>query len=197
MDGEPNYEHHPVMCTRNDRWEPLDMSLWFGEYDVRKTAYWSLLAGACGYTYGCHDIWQFYNGGKPIMNHASIPWQEAMHLPGASQVQHARTLVESRPYFSRVPDQSMLASPAGTGAERVQAARGSDGSYAFIYLPLGKPVKIKMDKISGPAARASWFDPRTAKWQSVGEYPNHGEREFTPPSSGPGNDWVLVLDDAS
>ena len=36
-------------------------------------------------------------------------------------------------------------------------------------------VTIHMDKITGPAAKASWFDPRTGKRQSIGEVPNRGE----------------------
>ncbi|MBM3862089.1 MAG: hypothetical protein FJ395_20890, partial [Verrucomicrobia bacterium] len=42
---------------------------------------------------------------------------------------------------------------------------------------------------------ASWFDPRTGKTTVIGEFAIAGEREFTPPTSGENNDWVLVLDD--
>jgi hypothetical protein len=42
-----------------------------------------------------------------------------------------------------------------------------------------------------------WFDPRTGKSTSAGQITREGKREFTPPSSGIGNDWILVLDDAS
>ena len=31
----------------------------------------------------------------------------------------------------------------------------------------------------------------------MGEFEKAGFHDFTPPSSGPDNDWVLVLDDAS
>lgn len=54
-----------------------------------------------------------------------------------------------------------------------------------------------MDRLAGGTVRASWYDPRVATSQVIGTYPNTGTRPFTPPSSGAGNDWVLVLDDAS
>ncbi len=44
---------------------------------------------------------------------------------------------------------------------------------------------------------ARWYDPRLGTFADIGRYPNTGEREFAPPSSGRQDDWVLVLDDAS
>lgn len=34
----------------------MDVSL----HMMRKTLYQSMLGGACGYTYGCNNIWQMY-----------------------------------------------------------------------------------------------------------------------------------------
>jgi hypothetical protein len=45
--------------------------------------------------------------------------------------------------------------------------------------------------------KAWWFNPRTGEATSIGEFPNTGEREFTPPDKGELLDWVLVLDDAA
>ena len=112
-------------------------------------------------------------------------------------MQYVRTLLESRPFLSRIPDQSLLVSAEGTGADHVQATRDSDGSYAFVYLPTGQPVKVDLRKLSGSRLRAAWFDPRTGTAQAIGEYANDQPREFTPPSNGPGHDWVLLLDDVN
>ncbi len=188
MDGEPRYEDHPV------RWKPEEG--WFDDYDVRQAAYWALFAGAHGHTYGCHDIWQFWQTNREPISSARTPWREAMDLPGAFQMQHVRKLMESRPFLVRIPDQQLIAGGQGDGIDHVQATRGSDGSYAFIYLPTGKPVTVRMDKIGGDV-QAWWFDPREGTASSIGRSPNTDTREFTPPSSGRGNDWVLVLDDAT
>jgi len=191
MDGEPCYENHPV---RSDKTK----TQWFDQYDVRKLCYWALFAGAHGHTYGCHDIWSFYD---PQKNRRFVdqrtPWQEAIHLPGANQMRHARALMESRPFLTRIPDQSVIAGDPGKGAEHLQATRDSGGSYAMVYSPLGRPFRVRMDKLAGSKVRAFWFDPRTGKTTAIGEFPNNGEREFTPPTSGETNDWVLVLDDTA
>jgi hypothetical protein len=81
--------------------------------------------------------------------------------------------------------------------DRIQAARASDGSYAFIYTASGRPIEVRLDSMSGKTIRASWYDPRTGASKSLGEFPRTATREFKPPSSGENNDWVLVLDAAA
>ena len=55
-----------------------------------------------------------------------------------------------------------------------------------------------MGAISGKQVRASWYDPRDGSSRPIGTFANQGVRKFTPPGMpGAGNDWVLVLDDAS
>src|SRR5262249_40390543 len=151
LDGEPRYEDHPV------NWRPANG--WFDDYDVRQAAYWALFAGAHGHTYGCHDIWQFLSAKHPPVSSARTPWQQAMDLPGAGQMRHVRALMESRPMLERVPDQGLLESAPETGPAHPRATRGR--SYAFVYLPEGGAVTIRMGRISGSRAVASWFDPRT------------------------------------
>ena len=85
----------------------------------------------------------------------------------------------------------------GAGMKRYVATRDSEGSYAMVYVPTGRPFKVKMDKITGGKVKAWWFNPRTGKAALIGEFANVGERQFTPPDVGENLDWVLVLDDAS
>lgn len=186
-DGEPGYEDHPAAFKAENGY--LD------DYEVRKFAYWALFAGAHGHTYGCHDIWQMFEPGREPVTAARTPWREALHLPGAGQMQHARRLLESRPFLTRVPDQSLLASDPGTGTDHVQATRGEDGSYAFIYVPSGKPVSVRLHGLSGEELLARWYDPRSGGCQGIATVSREGVREFVPPAEGP--DWVLVLDDAA
>ena len=188
LDSEPRYEDHPI------NWKPENG--WFDEYDVRQAVYWSLFAGGAGVTYGCHDVWQFWEPGRQPVSAARTPWKQALKLPAAGQVQHARALLESRPYLTRVPDQFVLASDPGAGGDHVVATRDSEGSYAMVYLPTPKPVTVDLSKIRGPV-RAWWFDPRTGKAESAGEFKNAGTQAFTPPGAEGAKDWVLVLDDAS
>ena len=123
--------------------------------------------------------------------------------PGAGQMQHARWLLLSRPFLSRIPDDSVIVPSSvptavpGTGRYRYVATRDTEGRYAMVYAPCGRRFRVRMDAIAGPTVRAWWFDPRTGKATSIGEFPNRGQRDFLPPSPGEALDWVLVLDDAA
>jgi hypothetical protein len=212
VDGEGGYEGIA---------DGLVSGLTITTHDVRRIAYSAIFAGAAGYTYGGHGVWGYRNpataGAPPAAKKQATPksftgldtrhgptppWKEALQLPGASQMQYLRALMESRPMLERIPDQWLIANdPLGT-TERMQACRGSDGSYAFIYTATGKKMKIRLidgpyPKLSCKTIRAWWYDPRQGTATAIGEFEKTGFHDFTPPSSGAGNDWVLVLDDAS
>jgi hypothetical protein len=186
LNGEPIYEEHPVCFNANE----LGHS---SAYDVRKAAWLSVFAGAFGHTYGCHGIWQFYEEGGEGVNFPQTPWRKALDLNGASQMIHLRKLLESRPLFDRVPDLSLI-DDARSDAERIQATRGKD--YLFVYSAYGKAFQLQMGRIAGQQVRAFWYSPRDGKAQEIGVFDNRGVKFFSPPSSGQGQDWVLVVDDA-
>ncbi len=174
MDAEAPYENHPV------NWKP-ELGR-FDDVDVRQAAYWAVLAGACGHTYGCNDVWQFYTPTREPLMSGCLMWREALSLPGSGQMLHLRRLLESRPYLSRVPAQELI-----IAGERVRAARG-DG-YVLAYLPRGGTVSLRLKG----AGTASWYDPRTGAWVAAGPFAA-GPCKFAAPSEGRGHDWVLVLD---
>jgi hypothetical protein len=109
-------------------------------------------------------------------------------------MQYARRLLESRPFLERIPDQSLLASNPGTGTNHIRATRASDGSYAFIYSAAGQPFTVDLGKLAGQSLAGHWYDPRTGIAQSLGSFPAGRACEFTPPTAGADNDWVLILD---
>jgi len=191
LDGEPCYEDHPIMTAQ---WTPTDA--WFDDHAARRAAYWAVFAGAFGHTYGCHDVWQFLDTSRfPAVTAARTPWREALRLTGAGQMRHLRALIESRPFLSRVPDQSLLASGAGAGGDHIQATRDAGGSYAFVYSPAGLPFTLDLPALSGETLAACWFDPRTGQSQAAPRVARRAALTFTPPAGG--QDWVLVLDAAA
>ncbi len=193
IDGEPGYEHITDGLKKDGPGVPK-----LGDWDVRRFAYCAVFAGAAGHTYGCSEVYQFWEPGMSKERWGStMPWQEALQLPGAAQMQHLRWLIESRPMLLRVPDQSLIGGDVGRTIDRVQATRASDGSYAFIYIAAGRPVTIRTDKLSGRELLAWWYDPRTGRATRIGRLEKSPTRQFVPPSTGRGNDWVLVLDDAA
>ena len=183
LDGEPCYEDHPINFKPENGF--------YRDMEARRAGYWGVFAGGFGHTYGHHSIWSMTTepGDYFIMT-----WREALKRPGGSQVQYLRRLMESRPFFDRKPDQSLIVEQyPDTG--HIQATRGLD--YAFIYSPDGRNVKVQMGIINGVNIKAHWYDPRNGDTHFIGEFYNSGVLSFNPPTNGFGNDWVLVLDDAA
>lgn len=188
LDGEVLYEDHPVCFNAKD----LGIS---NAYDIRKYAYLDLFAGAHGHTYGCHDVWQMYSSKHEGVNGPHHYWEEALELPGANQMIFVKNLILSHPFLERVPDQSLIVENSMAASERIQATRGKD--YLFVYSSEGKPFTLILNKISGKELQAYWYDPRTGKSTTAVSVANKGSKKFSPPSSGYGKDWILVMDDSS
>ena len=196
LDAAPIYEDHPVSFNA----KKLGHSL---AADVRRAAYWDLFGGAFGHTYGHHSVWQMWTPERAPINHPLMTWSEAIHQPGAAQMQHARHLLESRPMLTRVPDDSVIVETQiptampGAGTRRLCATRDETGSYAMVYVAVGRKFKVRMDRLTSPTVKAWWFNPRDGKATAIGTFDNQGEREFMPPDLGELTDWVLVLDDTA
>jgi hypothetical protein len=186
VDMEPAYENHPTGAGK----PRVDA------HKVRTQAYIAMLSGAAGHAYGSLDLfWFFKKGDGPFPRDGFMDWRTAMNYPAAGQMRAMRRLFEARPWYQLVPDQSVLASDPGKGPFRIVAARDQDGRFAIIYSPEGKPVIMKMDKVTGKTVKARWYDPREGKSTPIGEFPNTGRREFVPPTHGAQSDWALVLED--
>jgi len=138
--------------------------------------------------------------GKPI-NNPLMPWFQAIDQPGAGQMQFGRRLIESRPFLTRVPDDSVIVTgPRADERARywtlsLRATRDIDGTYAMVYAPVGRSFKVRMDVIKRPNVKAWWFNRAAARRRPSESFWNTGEREFLPPDVGEHLDWVLVLDD--
>ncbi len=201
LDGEPIYEDHPVNFKAKE----------FGHSvatDVRRPLYWNLFTGAFGHTYGHHSVWQMWQPGRKPINNPLLSWSEALDQLGAAQMQHGRRLIESRPFLTRIPDDSLIVTHKpddvdiptampGAGLKRFVATRDSEGSYAMIYAPTGRKFKVNLTKLSGAKVRGWWFNPRDGKATLIGEWATTNEEAFMTPTPGEDIDWVLVLDDAA
>ena len=185
FDGEPRYEDHPV------GWKPEILG-WFDDADVRQAMYWDLFSGGFGHTYGCHPIWQMLSPDHEPVGLARHNWYDVLDLPGAGDLVHARRLIESRPFLSRVPDQSLITTAYYPETDYVVATRGQ--GYAMVYIPTGWDVTVQLDRIGAKTIKAWWFDPRNGEAKSIGNFPGNGLKIFKTPTMGRGNDWILVLD---
>jgi hypothetical protein len=196
LDMEPCYEDHPVNPW-DGKWTRARG--YFNAYDVRARIYRGIFAGGCGVTYGHHQVWQFLNERlypKINVGDTIIGWQRALHAEAATQLIHLRNLMLSRPYFTRIDGQQIIKSTIGKDyKDIVYATIDQNKSFAFVYLPLNKPVKIDMQHISGQTKNILWFDPRTGQSTPGKAFKGNGVATLKPPSQG--NDWVLIIDDAS
>ncbi len=133
-----------------------------------------------------------------------MSWRDAIHQPGSEQMIYGRLLIESRPFFTRIPatekilvmDGIPTAMP-GEGRYRFVATCDQDFSYAMIYAPVGRKFKVRMNVLKGDKIKAWWYNPRTGEASNAGIYSNKGEQTFISPDPGEMIDWILVLDDAS
>jgi hypothetical protein len=186
---EPPYENHPT----GSKTPRID------SHQVRKAAYWYMLSGAAGHGYGALDLfWLYKDSDGPFPKNGFQPWRKAMAYEGSRHVGFMRRLFELRPWYKLVPDQSVITAGQGEGEDHVRAARAEDGSFVIAYLPSGKPVTFKMDKVSGKSVNGQWYDPTNGKFQRIADSPfaNTGSRQFAPPrkNSTGSRDWVLVLE---
>lgn len=185
IDGEATYER-PANAEHPE---------WNG-FGVRRRAYWSVFAGAFGHTYGA-DIVPYFKDG----------WRGALRREGAASLVHLKRLMESRPMLGRIPDDRLVEPPESETVrcrpgpipcgvpDHVQGTRDAAGRYAMVYIPGGnRTVSVDASRLSGARLVAWWFDPRNGASRRIGVVPIARDLRFTTP---PGEDWVLVLDDAA
>ncbi|HEY9488138.1 MAG TPA: putative collagen-binding domain-containing protein, partial [Chryseosolibacter sp.] len=44
---------------------------------------------------------------------------------------------------------------------------------------------------------AHWYNPKNGEIKEAGKFTKKAQQDFTPPTSGYGHDWVLIIDDLS
>jgi hypothetical protein len=123
-------------------------------------------------------------------------------MPGSpgtrrSIIGFVRRLFEHWSFHKLVPDQSLILNGPKAGGAKIRAARASDGSYALFYSPRGESFTLDKTVIKAERVREIWYDPRYGTAYEVAITDRNGFQTYTPPGSGRGNDWVLILEDAS
>lgn len=187
LDAEPSYEKIPYGLHN------INLPRWT-DADIRRYGYWSVFAGACGYTYGNNDVMQMHNPKDKGSAYGSKDyWYKSIDDPGARQMIYLEKLMLSRPYFERVPAQSLIAANQGERYNRLLATRGKD--YAFVYTYTGRSMDINTGQLPGKKIKASWYNPRNGETTVIGTFNKSRTEKFNPPGKpANGNDWVLILD---
>lgn len=167
---------------------------------LRRQEYWSFLAGGCGHVFGNGYIWLLKAG-----------WKTHLDSTGVTQFGYCMALLQSRPWYSLVPDQSHTLVTAGYGTyssggtpfdsisenDYVTAASTPDGKLALAYIPTARTITVDLTKLSG-SVTARWFDPTTSTYRGIAgsPFPNTSAHVFSTPGTHAdgASDWVLVLE---
>ena len=190
LDGEPRYEMIPVgfyykETSRYDR---------FDDYDTRQAAYWALFSGACGHTYGHNCVFQFWTPDKQPGIWANIPWTDSLDTPGAFQMGLVRRLFESYRFNDLVPAQNLVVDGSSSGGAKIKAMKSRDNTCALVYSPRGESFSIDRRMFKPHHFRESWYDPRYGCTYYLHSTNTLSLQTYTPPTSGRGNDWILVIE---
>ncbi|MGN7312774.1 apiosidase-like domain-containing protein [Alkalicoccobacillus gibsonii] len=186
IDGEPSYEQIPQGL--HDSSEP-----YWQAHHVRRYAYWSVLSGAFGHTYGHNAIFQFNGSGYGSEYGVNMTWAEALHASGGSQMQYLKELMLEIRFQECERMQSILyPEEALEPKEDKILAFGSD-QHVVVYTYSGKNFSL-YNPDANANYKAYWIDPVNGSRSYTGLYSLNEAVSFQPPSKDTDfTDWVLLL----
>ena len=190
-DGEPAYEMMPTAWS-------MDVNVpRHGPWMVRRRAYWSLLAGSFGHTYGHGSVWSSI-GERERNILGPITWYEALGNEGANQMRHVRAFLESLEPMTAVPCQQIFVEDnrrEGTLETHAQAAAGKD--YVCVYLPSGGSAELDVSSVWNKDQAGVWcWSPRDGRFTSEQAETvtlKGGCISVSAPTEGEGQDWIVLL----
>lgn len=170
--------------------------------EVPRMVCWaSLLSGAAGHTYGANGIWQLNRKNDPYGKsphggtYGPIPWDEAMHLPGSSQVGYAAKLLRQFHFEKFQPHRQWAElTKKPTNPFLVPYAAGIADKVRVIYVPTPDEIVLKeLEEEQRYVARR--MDPVSDRSTSLGiiRADEKGSWSVAPPR-GWDHDWVIVLE---
>lgn len=211
ISGEARYEGlelNPTVTARNAR-----------------EAFWAhaLNSGLAGHTYGANGVWQVNTVQRPFGNSPSgscwgnMPWDQAMHLPGARQLGLAKKFLSTLPWHQMEPQlvqvgrlerflqhrprlRRVVHKLGWPKASRAPVAMGvaRDPSIAIAYTVSDQPFSVDLTLLKGPVT-ATWIDPTNFDEHPV-RFDVRGHRMHVQPhrkNAAGDRDWLLLLRPAS
>lgn len=201
-DGEPAYE---MMITT---FPPVDES-YHGTWMVRRRAYWSLLSGSFGHTYGHASVWCSI-GEKERNIMTKYSWYEALQSEGSMQMKYLREILEDLQLMTCLPASDAVAGQDGSEEmnRHVAVSENAEGRFLCAYLPSGGSAAFALEKLPVPLALQGdclygwWWNPSDGKFYDRKNQPTESAQEIsvtdgsvslTAPTEGEEKDWVLIL----
>lgn len=188
-----SYGDEPIMPVLNSEVNYEGIRGKCGE-EVQRLFFWAcVLSGACGHTYGANGLWQLNRPGQPHGNsphggnYGDVTWEDAMGLPGSSQLGVAKKILETYRWWEFTPHQEWIYETPDHDPKTQAFAAGIPGEVRFIYgredFWASCPSIRELE--SGGGYTATFVDPVSGKQHPV---------EFAGSLSSPARgDWLLVL----
>ncbi|MCD8089894.1 MAG: glycoside hydrolase family 140 protein [Clostridiales bacterium] len=187
LDAEPSYEW--ILQGLHDPTQPY----WRATH-VRRYAYWSVFAGACGHTYGDNAVMQFY-GGKDeptqgVNNYGVIDnWKTSLHHEGSGQMKYLKDLMTSVDFTKGNPRDKLIIGGQREKHERIAVFAGED--FLFAYSWLGNEFELNTAEYIG--FDAYWFTPSKGIYSYLGKIKEESFKACPPEVYDEDKDRVLVL----
>lgn len=210
LDGEPPYEDIPVAFWKYMKFQPGEFAAqvdengniedwssfeqgFFNGYDVRVHAFWDLLAGSAGYTYGNNAVWQMHKKGEVFVIPTLTDWREALQRPGAESMQYVRKFFEQIGFESLVPAQEIILSDNPEGSRHLRAARDQAGQWIVVYFAQSQLAKLDLTSLGKSDLTIQWYNPRTGELAAPSDIGQSDELVLPPPTDMLQEDWVLLV----
>lgn len=185
IDGEPSYEH--ILQGLHDASQP-----YWQAADVRRYAYWSVLAGAFGHTYGDNSIMQFYRASdKKGAFGVKDSWELGLEHPGSTHMLYLARLMKSVDFTQGLASNHLLAENQEERYGYISVFAGKD--YIICYDYSGKPFTLKLNAYRALKLKAYWLDPETGIESFIQEVGNLELFYAIPPVKHKDRDYVLIL----
>ena len=175
-----------------------------GEHDstpdqIRRQAYWAMLAGAGGQFLGNNPIWHFDG---PGLFPFPAGWRQALDGAGSRDIARLGKLFRQLPWEQLMPERnhSIVSDGYGNGIATALTAQTPDRQLSITYFPSTglRPRVFMLDtgSFSRPL-KARWINPVSGRSSRVEDSPlvNRGQYHLTTPghNGAKANDWILIL----
>ncbi|NAS13746.1 apiosidase-like domain-containing protein [Poritiphilus flavus] len=185
LDSEAWYENNKDFCEG-------------GSFNIRRRAYFTILAGGFGHTYGAGGIWDGLSVSEECSETAlnALDYEGAVHMGYLSSFLHGL----GRDLLKLYPNQGMIVSGNSDSYDsHIQASATVDQSFALIYSASDSPYELDVANLKGSQLSGIWYNPRTSSYQhDSGLVITDKSNPYAidpPGNSGAGNDWLLILGD--
>lgn len=185
LDGEPSYEG--IVQGLHDWDEP-----YWEARQIRRYAYWSILEGACGFTYGNNAIMQFHEKNESGNYGVRETWKQALHAVGGAEMQYVKELFYTCHLSTGQPHPEYILNQK---ERHHRVSCFASKNYIICYTYMGDKFDLNLEAYKGKTLDGYWQNPEnnsksyftTLLGGTIYTFRPTKKRELS-------NDWLLILE---